>query len=181
MIPDEFHNLPVHALAVHGAVVLVPLSVLLALLFVFPRTRHWAALPMAIVAVVALVNVYVAKVSGGHLRDALSALSGDPKAWASSPVGKAIKDHQDKANWLFILMIVFAVIAVLVYVLYRQSDRFTGPLEYVACGVLVVAALVVAFQTYRVGEAGSKAVWNPDGNIDYSSSSPLGQRPSVGG
>src|SRR6478609_8764782 len=145
MIPQKFHDLPVHTLAVHGAVVLVPLSALLAILFVLPRTRAWAALPLPIVTVVALVNVYVARASGYNFRDELSAIN--------PQIGDLIADHQAKGNWLFYLMIVFTIIAIAAYVLYRQPDRFTGTLEYVTCGVLIVGAVVVAFQTYRVGEA----------------------------
>lgn len=148
MIPDMFHNLPVHALAVHGAVVFIPLAALLAILFAVRRTRGWAALPMAIVSVVALLNVYVARESGFNLKRDLG-------------LGTLIQDHENKANVLFYLMIGFAIIAVVVYLLYRRGDSFIGTLEYAACGVLVVAALVVAFQTYRVGEAGARAVWAP--------------------
>lgn len=172
LIPDEFHHLPVHPLAVHGAVVLVPLATLLAILFVIPRTRRWVALPMAAVTVAAFLSVLVAKLSGSNLKNALEKLGGG-KQWEEGPVGKAVKEHEGLANTLFLFMIVFTIIAVVVYVLYRQADRFSGAVEYAACAVLVVGALVVAFQTYRVGEAGSKAVWNPDGNTDYSSVAPL--------
>lgn len=154
MIPDQFHDLPLHPLAVHAAVVLVPLATLLAILFVIPRTRAWAALPMPVVTVAALLSVYVSRVSGYNFKNNLG-------------IGSAIQDHQDKANWLFYLMIVFTIIAVVVYALYRQADRFVGSLQYVACGVLVVGALVVAFQTYQVGEAGSKVVWGGQSSVSH--------------
>ena len=51
MIPQEFHGLPVHPLAVHAPVVLIPLALLLVVLFVIPRTRAWAAIPMVVVSV----------------------------------------------------------------------------------------------------------------------------------
>lgn len=151
MIPDTFHGLPVHALAVHGAVVFVPLSALLAILFVIPRTRAWAALPMLIVTVVALGNVFVARASGFNLRNDLAKFN--PQIVAT------VQDHLNKANVLFYVMIVFTIVVIVSYLLYRQRDRFVGGLQYAVCGLLVVGALAVAFQTYRVGEAGSKAVW----------------------
>lgn len=154
MFPDKFHDLPVHPLAVHASVVLVPLAALLAILFVVPRTRAWAALPLPLVSVAALASVFVSRESGFNLKNDLG-------------IGEAIEDHQDKANTLFYMLIVFAIIAVAVYVLYRQADRFTGMVQYVACGVLVVGALVVAYQTYQVGEAGSKVVWG-NGESDES-------------
>lgn len=158
MIPDRFHDLPVHPLAVHASVVLVPLAALLAILFVVPRTRAWAAIPMPLVAVGALLSVFVSRESGENLK-------------ADLGIGDAIQTHQDKADALFVLMIVFAVIAVAVYVVYRQTDRFTGAVQYAACTVLVVGALVVAYQTYQVGESGSKVVWG--GQSSSSSSAPL--------
>jgi divalent metal cation (Fe/Co/Zn/Cd) transporter len=175
MIPEQFHGLPVHPLAVHAAVVFVPLATLLAILFVIPRTRAWAAIPMALVSVAALVSVYVARASGFNFKTHLSEVSGGASAFNSSVLGQAILTHQGRANVLFYMMIVFAVIAVAVYFLYRDVDRFVGPVQYVACGVLVVAALVVAFQTYRVGESGSKAVYNPDGNQSFTTTARIGQ------
>ena len=44
----------------------------------------------------------------------------------------------------------------------------SGALTLVFAVLLVVGAVAVAGQTYRVGDAGSEAVWNPDGNADYS-------------
>ncbi|MBA2717478.1 MAG: hypothetical protein H0U51_10575, partial [Propionibacteriales bacterium] len=35
--------------------------------------------------------------------------------------------------------------------------------------LLVIAAAGVAFQTYRVGDVGARAVWNPTGEVDYGS------------
>jgi hypothetical protein len=175
MIPDEFHGLPVHPLAVHAPVVLIPLATLLAILFVIPRTRAWAAIPMAVVSVGAFLSVWVARASGFNYRSHLVELSGGNDAFEKSVLGKAVDTHEGRANVLFYLMIVFAVIAVVVYFLYRDTDRFVGVVEYAACGVLVVAALVVAVQTARVGEAGAKAVFNPDGSQDFSSSAPYVQ------
>jgi hypothetical protein len=34
--------------------------------------------------------------------------------------------------------------------------------------VLVLGAVAVGVQVARVGDAGAKAVWNPDGNADFS-------------
>jgi hypothetical protein len=179
MIPKEFHDLPVHALAVHAAVVLVPLAALMAVLFVIPRTRAWAALPMALVAVAALGSVYVARASGFNMKGHLAGFAPSAAEFDSSSLGKAINAHEAMANTLFYLMIVFAIIAVGVYLLWLQPSwlpgdiRFVGAVQYVACAVLVVAAAVVAVQVARVGEAGAKAVYNPDGSQNFNSSAPF--------
>lgn len=148
MIPARFHDLPVHPLAVHSAVVLIPLAALLAVLFVIPRTRAWAALPLAVVSIAGFLSLLVARESGFNLK-------------AELQLGDLINNHEHQASLLLWFMLVFAIIAVGVYVLYRQADRFTGAVEYVACGVLIVGALVVAWQTYKTGEAGSRVLWCP--------------------
>ncbi len=38
-----------------------------------------------------------------------------------------------------------------------------------------MGAVVVTIQTLRVGEAGAKAVYNPDGTQNFSSSAPISQ------
>ena len=160
MIPQQVNGLPTHALAVHAAVVFVPLAAFLAILFVIPRTRSWAALPMAIVSVGALISVYIARESGFNLKRHLQ-------------LGALIQDHENKANVLFYLMIPFAIIAVVVYLLWRRPGQFTGAVQWVACTVLIVGAVVVGVQTIRVGEAGAKALWNPTGANNFNSSAPL--------
>lgn len=164
----EVQNLPLHPLAVHAAVVLVPLAALLALLFVVPRTRGWARLPMAAASVAAVVSVIVAKLSGQNLKATLERLNGG-KAWDDSSVGKLVQTHQSRANVLLVMVVAFAVVAVVAYVLSRRPDRFTGATQLVVCGLLVVGAIAVGVQVYRVGDAGSRALWNPDGGVNYGS------------
>jgi hypothetical protein len=36
--------------------------------------------------------------------------------------------------------------------------------------LLVIVALVMAYWVYRVGDIGSRAVWNPEGSVNYSTS-----------
>lgn len=164
----EIQGLPLHPLTVHAAVILVPLAALLALLFVVPRMRGWAGLPMAVVSIAAVLSLIVAKLSGGSLKNTLERLGGG-KQWESSPIGKLVLEHQSRANVLLVLMIAFAAVAVVAYFLSRRPDRFTGATQLVVCALLVVGAVAVAVQVYRVGDAGSRAVWNPGGNVDYGS------------
>jgi len=168
----EVQNLPLHPLAVHAAVVLVPLAALLGLLFVLPRARRLAGLPMALVSVAAVLSVIVAKLSGQNLKTALERLNGG-KQWDDSSIGKLVQTHQNRANVLLLMMIVFAVIAVAAYLLSRRPDRFSGVTQVVVCVLLVLGAVAVGVQVYRVGDAGSRAVWNPDGNVDYGSSAAI--------
>lgn len=160
----EINGLPVHPLAVHAAVVLVPLAALLGVLFAVPRTRAWSRVPLLLVSLGAVVAVYVARQSGAKLQEALGLQDGG----ADNPVAKLVEEHQERAQLLFILVLAFAAIAIVAVVLSRNTTSFDGPLAIVLSALLVLGALGVAFQTYRVGDIGSKAVWNPTGVTDYS-------------
>jgi uncharacterized membrane protein YqjE len=180
MIPKEVHGLPLHPLVVHAAVVLIPLAALLAVLFVIPRTRRWAALPMALVAVGALGTVWLARKSGTNLFSHVEDTSGLSDAkFKASTIGKAIVHHESLANTLFYILIPFAIVAVIVYLIWLRPSwmpsglRFTGAVQYGACALLIIGAAVVTYQCYRTGEAGSKAVYNPDGSVNFNSSAPL--------
>jgi hypothetical protein len=178
MVPKTFNGLPTHALAVHAAVVLVPLAALLAVLFVIPRTRRWATLPMPLVTLAALISLYVARASGYNLKAYFVKVTGGGSNFDTSVLGKAIKTHEDRANTLFYLMIVFAIVVLAVWYLSRDATRFSGAIEIAACALLVVGSILVVIQVIRVGDAGARAVWNPDGSTHYGISSVSSRVPS---
>lgn len=158
---SQIHGLPLHPLAVHAAVIFVPLAAFLGVLFAVPRTRVWSRIPLALVSIAALASVFVAKQSGQKLRDALG---------LQGPVASLIAEHQRRANLLMILVLIFTVIALVAVFVSRDAQRFNGALAIAVSAVVVVGAVVVGIQTYRVGDIGSKALWNPTGTIDYGSS-----------
>ena len=158
----QFHHLPVHALAVHGAVVAVPLAALMGVLFAIPKTRAWARVPLVVVSVGAVVAVYVARESGKHLEKVLQA-NFSPK------VQSIINQHYAAANKLFYFIIGFAIVAIVAFVLSRDPAKFNGVVAIATSVILILGAGLVAYQTYKVGELGSKAVWNPEQTIDYGS------------
>ena len=163
---DSIGGLPIHALVLHAVVIAVPLAALLALLFAYPRTRNWARWPLAVVAVGTLGATFVAKKSGEALERALGIKPGNP-------VGDLIAKHQHLANQLLILVAVFAVLAVASSFLVSRVDvaprRRPVAIEVGLPVLLVITGLVMMFQVYRVGDIGSRAVWNPEGSVDYSS------------
>jgi hypothetical protein len=165
---DSIAGLPVHALVLHVVVFAVPLATLLALLFAYPRTRNWARWPLAIVAVGTLGATFVAKESGEALERALNIRPGNP-------VGDLIAEHERLANQLLIMVVVFAVLAVassfLVSRLNVAPRRTPVAIEIGLPVLLVVLGLVMSFWTYRIGDLGARAVWNPQGTTDYSASS----------
>jgi uncharacterized membrane protein len=158
---DEFNGLPLHPLAVHAVVALIPLSAVLGVLFAVPRTRSWARWPLPAVAVVAALATFVARESG----EALRAVGGQGTVGIGGPAADLIEEHQQAATVLFILVIAYAVVAVAALVVTRTS--VTESSAHGLAAVLVVVALVMSFWSYRVGELGARAVWNPDDSVDY--------------
>lgn len=154
-----FNGLPLHPLVVHAVVVLVPLTVLAAILFaVLPKQRWLLRWPVAAGALVSAAVSFVAKHSGQKLE----------VVFANSPL---VKIHQDRANVFVLLVYGFVIIAlVAVFTLGGSSQLASGALARVAVGgkavqlaiavVLVVAAIIVAIQVARVGDAGARAVWS---------------------
>ena len=155
----EINGLPVHPLAVHGAVVLVPLAALMGILFAIPKTRSWSRWPLLLVSLGAVGAVFVARESGFKLKDHLA---------ATGPLKDLVDEHQSRANLLFIIVIIFALVAVAAFVLTRSADPSQAVMTTLSV-LLVVGAIGIAFQTYRVGELGSKIVWNPNDSVDFSS------------
>ena len=167
---DKIGDLPLHPLAIHVVVIGIPLAVLLALLFAFPKTRSWARWPLGITVVGATGATYVAKQSGLAFEAALGIKPGNP-------VGDLILKHSQLAQQLFWIMIAFSVIGLLN--VFLVSRRTSGSTEDAASGrtddgakqpaivrivlpvLLVAVALVAMLWIVRVGDLGARAVWNP--------------------
>ena len=156
---DEIDGLPVHVLVVHAAVVVLPLAAVLGVLYVIPRTREWARLPFLLTAVAAVPLVFVARESGKSLQAAIQ---------PAGEVGALVAEHQDRSDLLFGLVIGYAIVAVLAFVASRARG-LTKAMSQLVSVLVVVGAVAVAVQTYRVGDIGARAVWNPTGDVDFSS------------
>ena len=157
----SFAGLPIHALVVHAAVVLVPLAALLGILFVRPAWRMVLRWPLVVGAALATVTVFVARQSGQVLKESL----GDQLE--GTTVGKVVERHQDLADLLWIWLLVFlgaCIVAALV--LPRLSPLAGGAVAIIVAALAIVVIVLVAY----TGHQGSKAVWNPDGTVDYSGS-----------
>jgi len=156
----RFLGIPLHPLAVHAPVVLVPLLILCALTYALvPRVRKqvgWLAVALAVVAPLA---VFLAKKSGEAFRNikvdqareagiALSNLSainkhasyGDALLWSSISLG--------------VLVLAYA------WILRRSAGSAPSTMLNVAFSVLVVAASAAsAYYIFRSGDSGAHMVW----------------------
>ena len=157
---DKIGDMPLHPLVIHAVVFGIPLAVLLALLFAFPKTREWARWPLAIVVVGATAVTFVARQSGLAFEAALGIKPGNP-------VGDLILQHSLLANQLFYIMIVFAAVGLInVFVVRKSTADSAGAkqpaiIRIVLPILLVAAALVALIWIVRVGDLGARAVWNP--------------------
>ncbi len=153
------------------------------MLFAVPRLRGWARLPLPLVAVGAAASTFVSVQSGQTLME----VGGQGAAGLGGPVAEIVARHEDLAGQLHVMVWVYAGLAVVAAVLAGRNDRATTPsgpgggsehrsagragvVGSVLSALLVLAAIAVGVQTYRVGDAGSAAVWNPTGTVDYSGS-----------
>jgi hypothetical protein len=160
---DKIGDMPLHPLAVHAPVLGIPLAFLLAVLFAFPRTRQWARWPLAVTVVGAMAACFVAKESG-------EAFERSQQIRPGNPVGNLIALHSHYADQLFLIMIGFAVVALVnVFVVSRRvvagqsgsSAPRRRPLNVILLVVLLVVAATALVWVVRVGDIGSRAVWNP--------------------
>jgi hypothetical protein len=151
-------GLPLHALVVHAAVVLTPLAALAALvLAVVPRWRYLTRWPTVVLSVVALVTVWVSRLSGDSLLDEKPQLR------------QLVETHESRGRELSLLMVLFLVVVlVAAWALSGPSGLVSGRgareapvavLDTVLPVLLVVSAVLVLVWVVLTGDAGARAVW----------------------
>ncbi|KQU70750.1 DUF2231 domain-containing protein [Phycicoccus sp. Root101] len=146
---DTVLGLPVHALVVHGVVVLLPLMALVTLVWAWRRPGRATAGWLVVAAdAVVMVMTFVAKQSGEALQRRLG--------------GQAAVEHGHLAGPLPLMAGALLLAAVLVQVhrIRVSASATTGQQVRTALSVLVTAAAgVVVVWTIRVGHSGAEAVW----------------------
>ena len=137
---DTVLGLPVHALVVHGVVVLLPLMAMItAVVACVPRWRSHAAWLVVVVDAGLVAMTLVARQSGLALQTRL----GGQVAQEHAALGK---------NLIWFAIALF--LASLVVALVRRSRRAT-----LGAVFAVVAGVFAIWWTVRVGHTGSDAVW----------------------
>ena len=145
---DTIGGLPVHALVVHASVVLLPLTGLGAVLISLkPAWARRFGIIVVLVGLVALVSTVVAKESG----ETLAARVGLPEPHAE------LGDR---------LPLFAAVLFVLVTILWLIDRGIPGnrrrPVSVMGLAALVVVvSIITIWWTFRVGDSGARAVWEP--------------------
>lgn len=141
-LPDQINGLPLHPLVVHAAVVLIPLSGVLAVIMVLlPRFSDRFGPLVAVMAWVGLGAAAVAKETGEMLQ---------------RTEGGATRLHAESGD----LMPAFAAAqAVLITALWLVDRRGRGVFGLLVAGLTLLAAAATGYWAYRTGDSGAQSVW----------------------
>jgi uncharacterized membrane protein len=162
-ITTIYSGLPAHPLFVHVPVVLIPTTVVAAVVFVFKR--EWFArygIALAVVSIVAMSSIFLTMQAGAALRGELN-LQGQ--------AAKLISEHSHAAHILAIVYVVFTATLIVTFAAQRISSGMPTGLGimdgllssksmYAALRVvLVLLSIGAGYMCFRTGDLGAKAVW----------------------
>jgi uncharacterized membrane protein len=162
-ITTIYSGLPAHPLFVHVPVVLIPTTIVAAIIFMFKRewfSRYGIAL--AVVSIVAMSSIFLTMQAGAALRAALH-LRGQ--------AAQLISEHAQAAHILAIVYVVFTATLIVTFAAQRISggmptglgvvDRLLSPKPIVAAlrVALVLLSIGAGYMVFRTGDLGAKAVW----------------------
>jgi uncharacterized membrane protein len=178
-MPTEILGLPLHPLAVHLPVVLVPLSALVVIGYVLiPRIRAvtgWALLALSLAAPVV---VFIARLSGQQLADTrLAEVAGSPDVAADT--ARTISHHSQYGDVLLWLVLASTVLSwfftavvsgrLATMALNRGNHGLAGWRENAAGSrravvatlgaVMIVLAAVSVWYAVRAGHTGAEMIW----------------------
>jgi len=138
---DTVLGLPVHALVVHGVVVLLPLmAIVTAVVACVPRWRARAAWPVVVIDAGMVAMTFVARQSGEALQRRLG--------------GQVAQQHAALGKNLFWFAFAMFLASLVVAMIHRSQRVTLGAIFAVVAGVLVVV------WTVRVGHSGADALWS---------------------
>lgn len=162
-ITTIYGGLPAHPLFVHVPVVLIPVTILAAIVCMIKLewfSRYGIAL--AVVSIAAMSSIFLTMQAGGALQSALH---------LRGRAAHLISEHSQAAHYLAFIYIAFTAIVIVTFAAQRISggmptglsivDRVLCP-RVVFTGlrlVLVLLSLGAALMVFRVGDLGAKAVW----------------------
>ena len=162
-ITTIYSGLPAHPLFVHVPVVLIPTTVVAAVVFMFKRewfSRYGIAL--ALVSIVAMSSIFLTMQAGAALRAALH-LQGQ--------AATLISEHAHAAHILAYVYVVFTATLIVTFAAQRISGGMPTGLGIVdgllsskavfaaLRVVLVLLSIGAGYMVFRTGDLGAKAVW----------------------
>jgi uncharacterized membrane protein len=158
-----YSGLPAHPLFVHVPVVLIPTTIVLAIVFmVKPEWFSRYGIALALVSIVAMSSVFLTMQAGAALRAELN---------LQGRAAQLISEHSQAAHILAIVYVVFTAMLIVTFAAQRISagmptglgivDRLlSGKSTFTALRiVLVLLSIGAGYMTFRTGDLGAKAVW----------------------
>jgi uncharacterized membrane protein len=158
-----YSGLPAHPLFVHVPVILIPVTVIAAVVFVFKQgwfLRYGVALSM--VSIIAMSSVFLTMQAGAAPRRALN---------LQGRAANLISQHSHAAHILAIIYVVFTATLIITFGSQRISTGMPTGLGFLdrllslrsintALRIaLVVLSIGAGFMVFRTGDLGAKAVW----------------------
>jgi hypothetical protein len=162
-ITTIYSGLPAHPLFVHVPVILIPSTIVAAIVFVFKR--EWFArygIALAMVSIVAMSSIFLTMQAGAALRGELN---------LQGPAATLISEHSQAAHILAYVYVVFTATLIVTFASLRISggrptglgivDRLLSPKPVLTglCVVLVLLSIGAGYMVFRTGDLGAKAVW----------------------
>ncbi len=142
----EVNGLPVHVLVVHAVVVLVPAAAVAACVMAWwRRPPHWLAVTTVLLALAAATSVPVAMRAGQWLKERVF-------------VTDLVARHTALGRQLWPWTTGLALSVLAVWYLRSRTTRH-GRLALVAAVLTTAVAVGASVQVVRIGESGSRAVW----------------------
>jgi len=162
-ITTIYSGLPAHPLFVHVPVVLIPATVVAAVVFMIkPQWFRRYAIALAVVSIVAMSSIFLTMQAGAALRAELN-LQGQ--------AAKLISEHSQAAHILAYVYVLFTATLIVTFAAQRISsgmptglgivDRLLSPEPvFTALRIaLVLLSIGAGYMCFRTGDLGAKAVW----------------------
>jgi hypothetical protein len=162
-ITTIYSGLPAHPLFVHVPVILIPTTVIAALvLMAKPEWFSRYAIALAVVSIVAMSSIFLTMQAGAALRAELN-LQGQ--------AANLISQHAQAAHILAVVYTLFTAVLIVTFAGMRISGGMPTGLGFVDAilapramyttlrVLLVVLAIAAGYMTFRTGDLGAKAVW----------------------
>jgi hypothetical protein len=155
--------LPAHPLFVHVPVILIPTTVVAAVVYTFkPVWFSRYGIALAVASIVAMSSIFLTMQAGAALRGELN---------VQGEAAKLISEHSQAAHILAIVYVVFTAVLILTFAAQRISGGMATGLGivdgvlssrsvYTALRVvLVLVSMGAGYMCFRTGDLGAKAVW----------------------
>ncbi len=162
-ITTIYSGLPAHPLFVHVPVVLIPVTVVVAAVFMFkPAWLSRYGIALAVVSIVAMGSVFLTLQAGAALRGELH---------LQGRAATLISEHSHAAHILAIVYVAFTATLIVTFAARRISaglstglgivDHMLSPKSVFSAlrVVTVLLAIGAGYMCFRTGDLGAKAVW----------------------